>query len=308
MGDDALRDRITALALQCCDNMRVSPDPVSAAQIRLWLEAFGLDASAYLDAPQTGRQIAPRAMLGAFTGRRLPDWRSPDSASSDLTREIAGLGLASIGTGIAQEYHRDIEVDDKIEERTQLESVSPRKMTKAGAGYFITIRSEFHAGQGKLVGVQRIRLLAFGAEDTGEDAGAGKSRQSASAPPAEPIRRQALTAHAISLDRMGIIACTLACGDFNAAHCDPEIARSHGLEDSFADVYTAVGLAYAFARSTDPHAPVANIDLTLGSPFYAGDTITLSGDRLDFDAAGSRIALSGQCRTGVHIRGTVGIA
>jgi acyl dehydratase len=266
------------------------------------LEAFGVDPHGYLDDPldRSRLQRAPRAMLAAFSGRRLPEWRGPAPLERDLTQALAMLGLSCIGTGISQCYRSDITAGDCLEERIRVHSVSERKRTRVGAGYFITIRSEFTTDRSGPVGEQDIRLLAFGAPDMPPDDASVPDR----APASKPVGRYPLPERRLGLDRMDIIACAVACGDFNPAHCDPELARSHGLEDSFADVYSGLGFAYSYARPAKGER-VSSIDLTLTAPCYAGDTLALTGERLDHASGGTTISLTGRCRTGIHIRGTV---
>jgi hypothetical protein len=214
MDEDPLRDHLSTLIGKASESGRVAADPVSAAQIRRWLEAFGHDG---------GVDVAPRAMLAAFSSRGLRDTVAAEEDRDSVTRFIADLGLLPAGVGIAQAYARDIVVGDRVRETTQVESVSPRKTTKLGAGYFVTMLTRFVDERERMLGEQRITLLAY-LPDRGIAPTAGDTPVAAGSRPA--ATGETLPPFSVTLDRLGVIACATAGGDFAAGHYEPARAAS----------------------------------------------------------------------------------
>jgi hypothetical protein len=114
----------------------------------------------------------------------------------------------------------------------------------------------------------------------------------------------------ITLDRLGVIACTTACNDFRAGHYDPELARAIGMRDIFTDIPTSAGLAARYVTDwAGPRARLVELDVALGVPFCAGDTLRLTGAASSpspsprFDGAVA-VAVRGHTEHGRHLRAT----
>jgi hypothetical protein len=278
---------------------RAAPDPVSRAQIRHWLEAMGHEHTTYLT---EGR--APRAMMPVFTNRALRETVAADDDLSGVTTAIAGLGLLPAGVAISHNYLADIWVGDEIRETTQLESVSLRKKTRLGAGYFITARTDYTNQHDSPLGFQRMTVFAYPSYD-----GAAPEQNASPvpvAPPPAPSEGEVLPPLAIAMNRLRIIAACAACNDFGVGHYDPDVARQRGFEDIFTDIYTGVGLVHRFVTGwAGADAQVSEINLKLGTSFYAGDTLHLSGHALSREDGQKSAAVRGMCRTGMHLEGEV---
>ncbi|MFD6493703.1 Zn-ribbon domain-containing OB-fold protein, partial [Streptomyces sp. NPDC060188] len=65
-----------------------------------------------------------------------------------------------VATDCEQEYVRPLRLGDEITFDSMIESVSERKTTKLGTGYFITTRMDVRAG-GELAGTHRFRILKY---------------------------------------------------------------------------------------------------------------------------------------------------
>ena len=109
---------------------------------------------------------------------------------------------------------------------------------------------------------------------------------------------------AITLDRLGVIACTTACNDFRAGHYDPDLARAIGMRDIFTDIPTSAGLAASYITGwAGPRARLVELDVALGVPFCAGDTLTLTGSATSPRPDGSvAVAVRGHTELGRHLR------
>lgn len=132
-------------------------EPVNASMIRHWCEALGDTDPAY-----TGKDpIAPATMLQAWTmgGIEGPQRRSP--AIDELFALLDDAGYtAVVATDCEQEYVRALRPGQAITFDSVIESVSPRKTTRLGAGHFVTTRMEIRA-DGEPAGTHRFRILKY---------------------------------------------------------------------------------------------------------------------------------------------------
>ncbi|MFF5127598.1 bifunctional MaoC family dehydratase N-terminal/OB-fold nucleic acid binding domain-containing protein [Streptomyces syringium] len=132
-------------------------EPVNASMIRHWCEALGDTDPAY-----TGKDpVAPATMLQAWTmgGIEGPQSRSP--AVDELFALLDDAGYtAVVATDCEQEYLRALRPGQTITFDSVIESVSPRKTTRLGAGHFVTTRMEIRA-DGEPAGTHRFRVLKY---------------------------------------------------------------------------------------------------------------------------------------------------
>jgi uncharacterized OB-fold protein len=74
---------------------------------------------------------------------------------------LDGAGYTSVvATDCEQEYLRPLRPGDEITFDSMIESVSGRKTTKLGTGYFVTTRMDIRA-DGELAGTHRFRILKY---------------------------------------------------------------------------------------------------------------------------------------------------
>ncbi|WP_432587544.1 OB-fold domain-containing protein [Streptomyces sp. HD1123-B1] len=132
-------------------------DPVNEPMIRHWCEAMGDTNPAY-------PEIAPPTMLQAWTMGGLaghPVGSTRTSAYDELFGLLDDAGCTSIvATDCEQEYLRPLRPGDRVRFDAVIESVSPRKNTALGSGYFITTRMDIRVGT-DLVGTHRFRVLKY---------------------------------------------------------------------------------------------------------------------------------------------------
>ncbi|GAB7102892.1 bifunctional MaoC family dehydratase N-terminal/OB-fold nucleic acid binding domain-containing protein [Streptomyces phaeofaciens JCM 4814] len=132
-------------------------DPVNAPMIRHWCEVLGDTNPAYTGpgatAPPTMLQAWIMAGLSPHTGRARP--------YEELLALLDEAGCTSIvATDCEQEYLRPLRPGDEVTYDSVIESVSPRKTTKLGTGYFVTTRTDVRVGP-DLVGTHRFRVLKY---------------------------------------------------------------------------------------------------------------------------------------------------
>ncbi|WP_327728847.1 OB-fold domain-containing protein [Streptomyces sp. NBC_00487] len=135
-------------------------DPVNSPMIRHWCEAMGDTNPAY-----TGPgAIAPPTMLQVWTMGGLSGHETRAPAYGELLALLDGAGYTSVvATDCEQEYLRALRPGDEITFDSVIESVSERKTTRLGTGYFVTTRMDVRAGEegDELVGTHRFRILKY---------------------------------------------------------------------------------------------------------------------------------------------------
>ncbi|GGY02890.1 bifunctional MaoC family dehydratase N-terminal/OB-fold nucleic acid binding domain-containing protein [Streptomyces anandii] len=138
----------------------VGKDPVNAPMIRHWCEAMGDTNPAY-----TGPDaIAPPTMLQAWTMAGLSGQAGPPGGTEAFGELLALLDAAGctsvVATDCEQEYVRPLRPGDIVTFDAVIESVSDRKTTKLGTGYFVTTRTDVRVGT-ELAGTHRFRILKY---------------------------------------------------------------------------------------------------------------------------------------------------
>ncbi|MFD9880579.1 bifunctional MaoC family dehydratase N-terminal/OB-fold nucleic acid binding domain-containing protein [Streptomyces alboflavus] len=132
-------------------------DPVNEPMIRHWCEAMGDTHAAY-----TGPEaVAPPTMLQVWTMGGLSGHSGRSEAYDELFALLDDAGYASVvATDCEQEYVRPLRPGDEITFDAVIESVSERKTTKLGTGYFVTTRMDVRA-DGEPAGTHRFRILKY---------------------------------------------------------------------------------------------------------------------------------------------------
>lgn len=180
---DGLDRRLKAYEGQVAAPTATGLDPVNAPMIRHWCEALGDRNPAY-----TGSDaVAPAAMLQVWTMSGLDGRPGRSGAYVELLRLLDDVGCTSIvATDCEQEYLRPLRPGDEVVFDAVIESVSDRKSTKLGSGYFVTTRMDVRVGR-ELVGTHRFRVLKY-APAAGTAAAAGTAGTTGAASPARRPR------------------------------------------------------------------------------------------------------------------------
>ncbi|MFJ7496247.1 bifunctional MaoC family dehydratase N-terminal/OB-fold nucleic acid binding domain-containing protein [Streptomyces sp. NPDC097727] len=156
-GSDRLYGRLKEFEGCAAATAGVGKDLVNEPMIRHWCEAMGDTGPAY-----TGPEaIAPPTMLQAWTMGGLSGHTDRSRAYEDLFALLDGAGYTSVvATDCEQEYLRPLRPGDRITFDAVIESVSERKTTKLGTGYFVTTRMDVRA-EGEPAGTHRFRILKY---------------------------------------------------------------------------------------------------------------------------------------------------
>ncbi|MFJ9543160.1 bifunctional MaoC family dehydratase N-terminal/OB-fold nucleic acid binding domain-containing protein [Streptomyces sp. NPDC101225] len=161
--DDELGARLKSYEGRAATLTGRGRDPVNLPMIRHWCEAMGDTSPAY-----TGPgAVAPPTMLQAWTMGGLAGHAGRAAAHDEMFALLDEAGCTSIvATDCEQEYLRPLRPGDEVTFDTVIESVSPRKTTKLGTGYFITTRTDVRVGP-DVVGTHRFRVLKYAPAGTG---------------------------------------------------------------------------------------------------------------------------------------------
>ncbi|KID31212.1 MaoC family dehydratase [Prauserella rugosa] len=105
-----------------------------------------------------------------------------------------------------------------------------------------------------------------------------------------------------------VVSSALATRDFQDVHHDRDAAVARGSRDIFVNILTDTGLVQRFVTDwAGPDTLVRSIDIRLGVPCYAGDTLTFTGRVEAVDGREVTVAVSAVDGLGEHVSGTVRI-
>jgi uncharacterized protein len=141
----------------------------------------------------------------------------------------------------------------------------------------------------------------------GTSGGAAHPGQPATPPgEQEPAAGPALPELAVEATPTFVISSALATRDFQDVHHDRDLAIARGSQDIFINILTTTGLVQRFVSGwAGPQAVFKSISIRLGAPCYAGDTLTFSGHVSAEDGRERTVTVTGRCRLGDHVTGTV---
>ena len=170
---DELRARLEVYVGKPMGPPSVAPDPVNLPMIRHWVDALDDRNPVYLNeefAATTRHDgiVAPPAMLQAWTMPRpkiegiAERGGSPVEMKSDNPIPVldeAGY-VGTLATNSELEFERYLRPGDALQVATEVESISNRKTTSLGEGYFLTWVTTYTSGD-EVVGRQLFRIFKF---------------------------------------------------------------------------------------------------------------------------------------------------
>jgi acyl dehydratase len=152
----------------------VAPDPVNVPMIRHWVDALDDRNPVYLDAQfaertRFGGIVAPPAMMQAWTmpRPRIEGIAERGGAPGDIPRDNPisvldeGGYVGTLATNSELEFVRYLKPGDHLHVSTEVESISKRKTTSLGKGYFLTWVTTYTTGDDEIVGRQLFRIFKF---------------------------------------------------------------------------------------------------------------------------------------------------
>ena len=103
-----------------------------------------------------------------------------------------------------------------------------------------------------------------------------------------------------------IVASALATRDFQDVHHDRDLAHAKGSKDIFVNILTDTGLVQRYVTDwAGQRARITSIKLRLGVPWYAYDSLTLTGEVTGIDDDGLvTLKIVGTDSLGAHVTST----
>jgi acyl dehydratase len=160
----------------------LSPDEVNVPMIRHWVDALADHNPVYLDEPfaattRFGHVVAPPAMMQTWTMPRpkiegiAERGGAPDEIRFDnpiTVLDEAGY-VGTLATNSELTFERYLKPGDRLRSSVVVESISDRKKTSLGLGYFLTWITTYTSssagsdadGQAEVVGRQLFRIFKF---------------------------------------------------------------------------------------------------------------------------------------------------
>lgn len=251
--------------------------------------------------------------------------RADDHPTVRLFDLLESAGYTSIvATNCDSVYHRYVRLGERLTLSTVLAELVGPKETALGEGWFCTMHNTWKVDD-ETVAEMSFRMLKFrprGSSPASSRSGAGRPASPRSAP-ADAVHRSGGTATLVAADARTlavgapfptldvhatptfIVAAALATRDFQEVHHDRDIAVARGSQDIFANILTDAGLVQRYvSESIGYDARFLSIDLRLGVPWYAYDTLTLSGEVTGVEGPLVTVSVTGTGALGKHIVAT----
>ena len=103
-----------------------------------------------------------------------------------------------------------------------------------------------------------------------------------------------------------VVATALATRDFQDVHHDRDLAQAKGSQDIFVNILTDTGLVERFVTDwAGPSARIRSINLKLGVPWYAYDSVIFTGEVTDIADDVLTVSVTGTNSLGKHVISTV---
>lgn len=305
----------------------LSYNTISRAQIWQWCSALSDHSPRYL--PDAEPATAPPAMMQAWTMRDSHFRYAPGSVSDEPFEVLQVFKELGYGANVAVSYdidfHRYVNEGDRVHSYSTIVSITERKKTALGEGYFVIERAEYLDQNDDCFAEATISYFAY--QPAASTASDGDSDAAASELPEPPAAQEegALTCNSgafpqaaagdklpplpIPITATLIVAGATASQDFTEVHHDYAQARAAGMPDIFMNILTTCGLCARYLTDwAGPSANLKTLNFRLFAPNTPGDCMRFTGTVEDVvkEAGGTdvEVAFEGANSLGLHVAGT----
>jgi hypothetical protein len=103
-----------------------------------------------------------------------------------------------------------------------------------------------------------------------------------------------------------VVSTAIATRDYQDVHHDRDSAVARGSKDIFVNILTTTGLVQSYVAAwAGPAATIGGVDIRLGVPCYAYETLVLSGRVVRREGDEVEVAVVGRVSLGDHVTGKV---
>jgi acyl dehydratase len=170
---DELRARLERYVGRPMGPPSVAPDPVNVPMIRHWVDALDDRNPVYLDeefaaTTRFGGIVAPPAMLQTWSMPRpqiegiAERGGAPGEMGDNPIVPLDEAGyVGTLATNSELEFVRYLHPGERLHTSIEVESISNRKSTSLGKGYFLTWVTTYTNDDEEVVGRQLFRIFKF---------------------------------------------------------------------------------------------------------------------------------------------------
>jgi acyl dehydratase len=228
-------------------------------------------------------------------------------ADSPIGILAAGGFPGTLATNSELEFDRYLRLGDQLESSTALESISERKATALGLGYFVTWVTTYTDDERTVVGRQRFRIYKFAPGRSGPPASDGKPRPQS--PTGDAVGEE-LPPLDLDVTATLVVAGAIASRDFMPVHHDRDYAIAQGAPDIFMNILTSNGYVSRYVTDwAGPDAMLRSISIRLGAPAVPGHVLRFTGRVMGESREGHErvveVAVLAANALGSHVTGTV---
>ena len=314
----------------------MSFNPVSATQIWQWCSAMG-DLNPTFS--QGSNQLAPPAMMQMWTMRDINDCYAPDSTDAPPYQVFDDMKALGYGANVAVSYDikilRYLTLGEHPKHYTTVVSISDKKTTALGVGYFVTERVEYTTRDELPFAEALITYFQYqpaaradhqAVPELPPDQSDFAAREASA--PGRPTQWQTefenLTLEFLSIGdplptlnipitHKLIVGGAIATQDYIPVHHNVPAAQAVGMPDIFMNILTTSGLLARYLGDwAGRDSRLQHIKFNLMAPNHPGDTMVMEGsvESIKGTETGGEVVVNfgGKNRQGYHTMGSATLA
>lgn len=288
------RERLLELSRE--STRQIAPLVVDRYLLRHWCEAFEDHNPAYLndEAARALGHAGAIAPLGAVVSTFAQAFRWPPAAAEGHVHFAVKDALRvanAIVSAVEVEQHAALTIGDRLSITQRLLSVSARKQTRLGEGYFWVTARHFRNQRDELVVSLQTTAFGYGEQSAADGAPAGRH-----APVEQALGEivacdrtfvgwqdilpgRKIGAMIVPVTQLRAVYIASATRDFSPQHVDPAWARERaGAADVFVSTPFVIGMVCRYLTDwAGPRALVRRVAIAMGRSICAGEEMKIEG-------------------------------